>query len=485
MIRYAKWLPDRYALNAPDVAGEASGVLPGPASYLPWPGLATFSLALASACRGAFLARKTDGGFTLFAGTQTGLYKYIGAGSAWTDVSRTVGGAYNVPNDQQWSFTQFGDYLIACNANDAPQYIAITAGTNFAVLTNAPTATYTQTVGDHLWFGNISSYPNRVMWSAYNDITGWTVGLNDCDYQDFPDGGFVVGLTSLEIGLVFQRGCIRRFAKTNDRSVYAFALAEAGRGLLAPASLATIGQQSFFLSEDGFYVTNGVDSAPIGVDQVDKWFQAEVNYDRVYSVIGAADPVRARVFFLFPSTSNDSVLLDRLLCYDLATQSWTHTSDITASYIVSAATGGYTLDGLDALGYDLDSLPFSLDARFLDGGAPFLAAFNSAFKLCFFAGSNLAARVETADVQLVPTRRAFVQGVIPEGDSTAITINVGRKERAQDSLSYGGAVAINSQGFSPQRASARFHRFRADIAAGESWNHIVGVEPIYVDDGER
>ena len=140
---------------------------------------------------------------------------------------------------------------------------------------------------------------------------------------------------------------------------------------------------------------------------------------------------------------------------------------------------------LDALGYTLDTLPFSLDSRFLEGGSPYLAAFDSDHKLAFFSGTNIAARVETADFEHIPGRRSFVTGVVPATDATAVTVQVGKKERPQDSLTYGSAVAVNAQGLSPQRASARIHRYRVDIAAEESWSHLQGVEPQFHSDGDR
>ena len=41
-----------------------------------------------------------------------------------------------------------------------------------------------------------------IIWSAINDITGWTVGTQLCDMQEFPDGGPVQGMAGGEIGYV-------------------------------------------------------------------------------------------------------------------------------------------------------------------------------------------------------------------------------------------------------------------------------------------
>lgn len=466
---------------------EAKGVLPGPNSYLPWPGLTTLSEALATgACRGAFAARTENGDISIFAGTATKLYKYVDAVTAWTDVTRASGGDYALASDEFWSFDQYGDTLIACQKTDDVQSIDITSGTNFAALSGSPPkARFVRTVGDQIVLAGLAANPNRIQWCGRNNITFWTVGQQDADFQDFPDGGFVNGITSRQGGLVFQEGAISQFVPTADRSIFQFRRFENARGLIAPYSLVPVGAISYYLSEDGFYATDGSGaSGAIGADLVDDWFKDNVNYDRIYSVVGAADPIRQRVFWLFPTGSNTTDYHDHILCFDWALKRWTH-ADLTASYIFGAATAGYTLEGLDALGFTLDTLPFSLDSRFLLGGSPFLAAFNSDDKLAFFSGSALAARVTSAAMQHIPGKRAFVQGAHLYTDASAATITPITAERPMGSFSTGSAVAVNSQGFVPLRASARLHRYQLDIAAGESWGHISGLDPLVDEDGER
>ena len=484
----APWGPDRYDYQNGRIVTEAKGVLPGPTSYIPWPSLSALSVALATGyCRGAVLARTTSGSYVIFAGTATRLYKYVSATDAWTNVTRLAGGDYAVPDDEQWSFAQFGDNLVVVNATDDPQVIDIGSGSNFAALGGSPPkARYAKVVGDQLWLGGLALNPNRVMWSGRNDIEHWTVGTKDCDYQEFPDGGFVTGITTLETGLITQEGAIRRYAADPGRAIYQFAKVEDQRGCLAPASLVVPGRVALYYSEDGFYVTDGAgSSAPIGNDFVDGWFGDQVNTERLYSIIGAIDPTHPRVSWLFPTAGNTTALLDHIICYDLAQKQWSH-AEVSASYIFGAATAGYTLEGLDVLGYTLDTMPFSLDSRLLMGGAPSLAAFDSAYKLAFFSGSNMAAQIKTAGLQLIPGQRSFVQGCHVYTDASAATITINKKESVQDAAyTAGTAVAINSQGFTPQRSSGRIHQFQLDIAAAATWQHIQGLDPIYESDGER
>lgn len=488
MIAFGSWNPDAYDLNSP-LAGEASGVLPGANSYHPWPSLQAFSAALGTVANGAFLARTVGGSYSVFAGTTTKLYKFASA-TSWSDFSGTT---YAVPADSHWSMTQFGQTLIAVNgpSADAPQSVDVDGGSAFADLTGSPPkAALVKTVGDYVMLGRTANYPTGVEWSGLNDATFWTHGTRSSDYQNFPDGGFVTGITPLEVGLIFQENAIRRFAATPDRAIFNFVKVEDTQGCIAPDSLATVNGTAYFLSRSGFRSCgpgSGYIPAPIGLEVVDRWFQDSINLGRLPVIYGVADPLRPRVFFLAPAAGSTAAQLTILMCYDILLKRWTHTT-ISASLIFAGATPGYTLEGLDALYPNLDTMPVSLDSPTLTGGTPYLAAFDSAFKLAFFNGTNQAAIVQTNEFQAMPGKRAFVSGFRPIGDAMNVTGRVAVRERPQATAAWGASGTVNAQGMVPVRASSRLHRVELAVAAGEAWSHLQGVdfqEGDVVEDGQR
>lgn len=483
MPTFGEWTPDIYDLNAP-LLRDARGVLPGINGYEPWQGLTQYMTnALAAACRGAVMARKEDGSFTVFAGTAAGLYRFGSATTAWTD--ETLSGGYTLVDDTYWHFAQFGDTLYAAQIGDSLQSIDIGSGTEFADVSGAPQGAYIRTVGDQLFVAGVAASPYTLYWSGTNAPTYWTVGQRNCDTQTFPDGGVLTGITPLEVGLIFQEGAVRRFAPTGDRRLFEFGLVEGSRGLIAPQSLTILGNMTFYLSNDGWYATGGGVSEAIGEGKVDRWFQDIVNRDRLGAIIGAADPRRRRLFWAFPSAGNTGSELDVLLCFDLATRRWTYTEDVDTAYIFAAATPGLTLEGLDDISGSLDALDFSLDAAFLRGGTPQLAGFDSADKLSFFTGDNLAAMIDTGDIMLKPGTRHFARGVSMMTDADSVQVAVGTKERPQDAISWRSAQGLNSQGIAPTRASGRVHRVRATIGAGETWTSLQGFEADIVPEGKR
>lgn len=493
VIKFPRWRPDLYDVNSVnEVAGDAQNVLLAANAYVPWPSAVNYSLALAAACRGAITTRDTSGSFKIFAGTGTKLYKFVDPGTAWSDVTRASGGDYTVPTDQRWGLAQFGASCIAVNQNDAPQWIDATSGTNFAPLSGSPPQSGgVRTAGDFLMLFNQTDNPRRLQWSGRRDENFWTPGQRDSDYQDFPDGGPVLGVSNLETGLIFQEGAIRRYQPVNSRAVFEFGRVEDSRGLKGPDSLVILGRTAYYLSEDGFYATTGEgQSFPIGAQKVDDWFQGMVEYDRLYYICGTADPTGRRIYWLFPSSGNTGDALDICLCYDRFFEDWTYSTSFNSSFLFAAVTPGQTVEGMNALivdqGYtSIEDYPISFDSKSLSGGAPYLSGFDgTSFKLQQHLGSPRAATLETADFQPIPGRRGYVQGCTPLTDSTAATVTLGRKERPQGAVTFGTAQSMNSHGLAPVRGSARYTRIRMSIAAGETWSFAQGIDVSAVEEGE-
>lgn len=482
MIPFGEWAPDVADLNT-SVSRTVLNVVPNGNFYGPWKGFQALSQGMAGNVVGGCFARKNDGSLVMYAGTVTKLYRFNSATNGWTDVSRSSGGNYTVPD--YWSFAQFGANLIAVNANDAPQVIDVEAGTNFAALAGSPPlARHISVIGDFVVLSGLTNNPNRIQWSGLNDSTGWTPNVNSSDYQDFPDGGPVKGVSGLESGFVIQADAVRLMTfEPTSSAVFSFQRLDDARGSPAAWSIITVGSVTFLYGNDGFYALGNATSKPIGVDRVNNFFRSDVQPNFLTNMVGAIDPRSTRVVWAYASTASASGGFDRLIGYDWGRDRWFLVTE-ALDYLTGAATIGYTLEGLDTFG-SLDALPFSLDSAVWQGGVPALAGWDANHKLGFFDGAPKEAVIETAEVQLAAPGLAFVSGVTPYIDTTQAMVSVGGRLRQQDTLVYGTEWPVGVTGEAPARVSGRFHRSKVRVPAGAAWTKAQGIDASYVPDGMR
>jgi hypothetical protein len=481
MIPFGEYLPDIPATENPG-ATVATNVIPAAISYRPLPDLTVYSSALTARCQGFASFRDLDGNVHNFAGDATKLYKL--SNTSWEDVSGTT---YATGSDARWSFAQFGNFVVATNFTDSVQSYEMGTSTDFAALAGSPPkARYAAPVRDFMVLGHVSSFAQRVRWSAIDDVEDWTVDPDtQADFQDFPDGGAVQGLAGGEYGVVLQEFAIRRMTYIGSPVIFQIDEIERGRGCMAPGSVAQVGQMVFFLADDGFYVLlGGREARPIGNRKVDRTFLADLDDSYIHRITSVIDPTNKLYIVSYPGTGSSDGTPNKLIIYNYAEDKWS-TGEIEIEHLASSRAQGYTLESLDSINSSIDALPYSLDSSLWAGGTVNLSAFNTSHKLSTFTGSNLAARLETGEAQLVPGKRTFVQSVRPMVDGGTLTVTLGTRNRINDSVTYGSAVSQNTWGECPVRANARYHRARVDIAAGGSWTHAQGVDFQAVPEGSR
>lgn len=490
MQGFPAWRPDAFSLGT-GFASDVSGVLPATGGWGPWGALEVLSAAVAAAVRGAFIARSSAGAAQIFAGTATKLYKYASA-SSWTEVTRGIGTVvdnYALAADNSWVFDQFGDYLIAVNGVDEPQVFTLTSSTEFADLAGSPPvgAAGVKVVGDHVWLYNFTTalgpsgiVPNgkvQIQWSGFRDHDYWTLGEKSSDFATFPSGGFVQGCTTQLAGLVFLERAVWRYVKDPIKG-FDFAPVQEEQGTPSPHSIVQHEGDAYFWGTDGFCAIGASGIRQIGNEWVNDWFLDNVNQSRFKTIIGALDPVKMRAFWIYPDTSNSSSYTrNGIVCFDMLNQErpWSKAA-IETEFIISGATPGASLDDLTTLYSTLSGVPFSIGSDAWLGGAPRLAAFDSAHKFATFTGNGVAATVETAEFMPIPGRRFYINGFRLTGDASAATGRVHVKERPQDTLTAKASASLTAQGFIPARASGKILKCEATVPSGEVWGFMSGVD---------
>ena len=418
--------------------------------------------------------------FSLNGVNSTAFGTYTSGGTAITyrylmDVSRTAS-AYTLTS--QWTFTQFGQKVIAANGQDKLQVWTVGSSSNFADLAAAaPTAQFVTTVRDFVVSAKTSAYPNRVLWSDINDETDWTPGAaSQSDTQDIPDGGEIRGITGGEFGIVLLERSIVRMTYIGAPLFFQFDNVTSSLGCYESRSVVRYGGNTYFLSDDGFYVTDGQTVKAIGAERVDRWFFDFCDPDQLDQMSAAVDPINKTVSWGF----TDIFANKQLLVYNWSTDKWSH-GDTTADYISTIATGGTDLEALSALYPTLESVPASLDSRIWTGGK-LLAGGVSGAKIISFGGTNLSATLQTGDIETqgLETLATLARPII---DGGSCTVAIASRKRLDGNISYANPVAADSDNRVSLRSRGKYHRL-SFVPTG-NWSSLVGSDLDLVPCGGR
>jgi hypothetical protein len=452
---FPAWLPDQLPVN---VLTTADNVLPYEGGFGPVGAFSSVSATLTGAFQGAASFISTDGQAYLMAGTASGLYRL--AAGAWTGVvtGLTITG--------RWRFIQFGNYAVTVN-DDVTREVDLATGTA-AAIAGAPTANSIAVVAGHIVVGQPGGQILDVAWSALNDRSGWTPGVDQAGQETMTTGGEVLGIASGEYGVVLQRTRLVRMDATGDADTpFAFNEITNNYGCASAASIVQAGRTVFFLSDRGFMaLEDGQAIRPIGNEKFDRHFRDTVpreDWEKLYAVV---DPRRTLVIWAMPGSPGKAWVYNWVL--DKATTLTLPFDGFFAGYET-----GVTLEELTALYGTLEAVPYSLDDPRFQGGAPALYAVVNG-QVGVLTGSNLAFTVEQGFI-MPSGNRARVRALWPEIDATCgVTARCDGYERMGDTPDSVSNGTMQASGRIPLRVSGRYLRPRFEGAAGTVWTLFTG-----------
>ena len=470
-LQFTEWLPDQPA-NAGSLI-DAKNVFPVSVGYSPFPNAVDFSGA-ASENLNSVYAAKFGSEVVIFAGGASKLFKFNAATEALED--KSLAGGYT--GTSTWNFALFGAEVLATNHTAKVQRWTIGTSTAFADLAAAaPIAKFVTVVRDFVVCANIGSTANKVQWSDINDATDWVSGTtSQSDFQIMPDGGNITGITGGEFGIVFLEKAIARMSYTGSPLFFQFDTISRGLGCIAGGSIAQYGGLSFFLSDDGFYQTDGQSVTGIGNEKVDKYFFDDVLLESIDSMSSSADPKRKIVVWNYANNSGGR----SILIYNWQLQRWSRAST-AATVVGDIATAGTTLEGLGTLGYtDIDTMPASLDARLWVGGK-FLFAGAEDTKIVTFTGSDYNSELITTDVEV--GYNSVVTLARPQIDNGSATIKIASRRELDDAVIFGDSSTTSAEGRADLRSAGRYHRL--EVSPTGNWTTAMAVDIDVKPQGNR
>ena len=486
-VPFAEWLPD-----LPDHANpgstQAKNVYPAVNSYRPWRDIVNASAnGLDARCQGAGAFKSDSGVVSVFAGDNTKLYKFVS--NAFVDASGST--TFTCPVDSYWDFIKFGEAVIAFNGTDTTQAWDLDSSTDFANLAGSPPIfRHAAVIGNFIVTGNQPTEQNKVAWASVNSSTAWVPGVNQSDTETLPEGGAITGMTGGQYGLIFQENRITRMDYRGGNVIFSFRRIEDNRGAVQGKSVVKVGNLVYFLSEDGFYVTDGNTSTPIGNGKVDRFFFNDLKIALRERVRASVDHENKLVCWSYPSATgtNSGTQNDKVIIYHYESNRWS-LIEIDHEIIFDYISPGYTLEELDdypsSSANNIDAINISLDSAFWSGGLRSFGVFGTTHFLGAFQGNTLKAEIGTGETEIFPMNRSLVTHVRPIVDTDSATGSLTFRNRVADTNFTTVENTMHSTGTIPFHKSARYFKFNLQVPASTTWNDAQGIDIEAIKEGYR
>ena len=477
-VNLGEWTPDMPSTTGTESTGlsDALNVYPNNVGYSPFPTPVDISLSATEDLTSVY-AGKENALVEVFAGSNSKLWKTSSTGRTVVinDVSKS--GGYN-SSLEAFSFEQFGKRVLACKDNNPIQQWTIGTSSKFDDLTQAPTAKCMAIVRDFVVAGNIDAgdKPNLIKWSDLNNEENWTPGpQSQADSQYLADGGAIQNITGGEIGVIFMENAVYRMSYVGSPLFFQFDKISTV-GCFEGKSCIEDNGISYYLSNDGFYMTDGNKVTPIGTNKVDEWFLSNAKLLQLPNMSTTVHPIYKLIIWNF----EDNFGKRQNLIYHTESGRWSRTKT-EATCVGNLATLGTNIEELGIMYPSLDTdVPAPLDDRIFMGGKYIFAGAKDK-KVVSFTGACVDPRLETLD--LMGNNNSVMTMVRPIIDNGQANISIAPRQALKDTIEF-GAVSTPYDNRNNVRAGGRYFRVRVE-PVGDNWTTAVAFDMTVTDSGTR
>ncbi len=483
MKPFGEYAPDQAQINT-SYSSKAENVIAGANAYHAIKSPFWASYPLPETPKGAAMFHLGNGERVTFVGDKNSLYRKKYA--KWLDVKSIKS---DLEISEFWAFTQFGNLALATNGREAVQVYDLNKTEKFEPLKgNPPKAKYINIVGDYVVLAHVDGHGRKVHWSGTNDAETWEIGSKNSDIQIQPNGGEITGIVGGEHGYIFQEYAIRRMTPSSGRLIFTFDKISNDIGCKSPRSIVQHGNKIFFLANDGFYILEGDQLAPIGAQRVNKTFLKDCHPEQIENVQAAIDPKNQIIMWFYTDVKGRKYnpATNKVMIYNWLANKWSH-GVMDCRCVVTDLSKPISFDDphIPVTYGNLDEFNTPLDDPSLMGNELVISIFKNDKIQYNLTGLPMAATIESGDIQPVKGGRVFMSGVSVMSEAVNVSASVAVKERITDIAEFGDENTQEDTGIIPTHASGRFINVRIKIPEHELWETAQGIIPEFKQAGKR
>lgn len=252
--------------------------------------------------------------FTGYGGNVFGAYGY---GVARPDISR-------IQPATSWDLDSWGEYLVACNADDGKIYEwQLATGTPAAVVTNAPVGNEGIVVTEErfLFALGAGGNPRLVQWSDREDNTTWTPSATNeaGDLELNTSGAIMKGLTVRGQTLILTTRDAHAATYIGPPYVYGIERVGTSCGLAAKQAAVVVDQGAFWMGANSFYTFQGNGVQELQSDVSDYVFN-DMNKAQVSKAFAMSNSMFGEITWFYPSAA--STENDRYATFNYVEGTW-------------------------------------------------------------------------------------------------------------------------------------------------------------------
>ena len=223
-----------------------------------------------------------------------------------------------------WSLDNWGEYLVACNADDGKIYEwQLDTASPAAQISGAPTSNKGIIVTEErfLFALGAGGNPRKVQWCDKEDNTTWTpAATNEAGDIELQTSGQIMGAVRVRgRTLIITDNDAHIATYSGPPFVFGFERVGTACGVVSRKAIAAVDEGAFWMGPKGFFMFDGSVAKEIPCEVSDYVF-ANINRNQITKTYAVHNSQFGEIWWFYPS--NDSLENNRYVAYDYLENHW-------------------------------------------------------------------------------------------------------------------------------------------------------------------